>query len=312
MFASNGRVTPVFDPNTTLVYNWIASRGARIDITTHSFYAHDRWSASKNLSIDLGVALREGAHRSHRRDHRRRHRYVGAQARGDVRPARQRQVGAPGNLRALLGQVQRSAVRQQHGRGEPEPRDLPVRGTGGPGPRFRAGLRSVEPRGPDLRQLPHRQRAVRRRAPLADQQGVHAVGRRRDRHARLREGHLRAEAPHGHARGLHRSQQRADRGGAGRRRLRRVRHRGLEERARLDLPRLQGAGVPGPSALRHPLPDRRQLHRAAAQPRQLRGRSRQSARHPEPGVRLSGSCSTPTATSLSGVSPATSVTRSAC
>ena len=55
VFGSNGRVVPLFDPNETLVYNWIASRGAKIDITTNSFYAHDRWSATRNLSVDLGV-----------------------------------------------------------------------------------------------------------------------------------------------------------------------------------------------------------------------------------------------------------------
>ena len=55
VFGSNGRVVPVFDPETTLVYNWIATRGARIDITTNSFYAHDRWAAGKNLTLDLGA-----------------------------------------------------------------------------------------------------------------------------------------------------------------------------------------------------------------------------------------------------------------
>lgn len=55
VFGTNGRVVPVFDPNTTLVYNWIASRGAKIDITTNSFYAHDRWSAGKNLTVDIGA-----------------------------------------------------------------------------------------------------------------------------------------------------------------------------------------------------------------------------------------------------------------
>ncbi|MEO8077307.1 MAG: TonB-dependent receptor, partial [Acidobacteriota bacterium] len=55
VFGSNGRVVPVFDPNTTLVYNWIATRGAKIDIRTNSFYAHDRWAATKHLTLDLGA-----------------------------------------------------------------------------------------------------------------------------------------------------------------------------------------------------------------------------------------------------------------
>jgi outer membrane receptor protein involved in Fe transport len=55
VFGSNGRVVPRFVPGTTLLYNWLATRGARIDITTNSFYAHDRWTAAKNLTVDLGV-----------------------------------------------------------------------------------------------------------------------------------------------------------------------------------------------------------------------------------------------------------------
>jgi hypothetical protein len=51
----NGRVAPLFEPGTTLLYNWLATRGARIDITTNSFYAHDRWAAATNLTLDLGV-----------------------------------------------------------------------------------------------------------------------------------------------------------------------------------------------------------------------------------------------------------------
>jgi hypothetical protein len=55
VFGSNGRIIPAFDPDVTLIYNWIATRGAKIDITTNSFYAHDRWTAARNLTLDLGL-----------------------------------------------------------------------------------------------------------------------------------------------------------------------------------------------------------------------------------------------------------------
>jgi hypothetical protein len=51
----NGRIVPRFVPGTTLLYNWLATRGAEINITTNSFYLHDRWAANRNLTLDLGV-----------------------------------------------------------------------------------------------------------------------------------------------------------------------------------------------------------------------------------------------------------------
>jgi hypothetical protein len=52
---ANGRIVPRFVPGTTLLYNWLATRGAEIDITTNSFYVHDRWAYNRNLTLDLGV-----------------------------------------------------------------------------------------------------------------------------------------------------------------------------------------------------------------------------------------------------------------
>jgi hypothetical protein len=52
---ANGRIVPRFVPGTTLLYNWLATRGAEIDITTNSFYVQDRWAFNRNLTLDLGV-----------------------------------------------------------------------------------------------------------------------------------------------------------------------------------------------------------------------------------------------------------------
>jgi hypothetical protein len=55
VFNSDGRLIPVFSPFNTFVNNWQATRGAELDITTTSFYVHDRWSANRHWSFDLGL-----------------------------------------------------------------------------------------------------------------------------------------------------------------------------------------------------------------------------------------------------------------
>lgn len=52
---AQGRLIPVFTPNVSRIYNWLATRGARIDIETTSLYAHDRWIAGRHLTFDAGV-----------------------------------------------------------------------------------------------------------------------------------------------------------------------------------------------------------------------------------------------------------------
>ncbi len=46
---------PIFVPGETVIENWLAVRGAQIDITTTSLYAQDRWSVSPHLTLDLGI-----------------------------------------------------------------------------------------------------------------------------------------------------------------------------------------------------------------------------------------------------------------
>jgi hypothetical protein len=52
---AQGRIIPLFIPGVSRVDQWIATRGAKLDITTNSFYAHDRWTATPRLTIDLGT-----------------------------------------------------------------------------------------------------------------------------------------------------------------------------------------------------------------------------------------------------------------
>lgn len=52
---SSQRAIPVFVPGTTLIENWLPTRGARLDATTNSFYVHDHWAANSRLTFDVGV-----------------------------------------------------------------------------------------------------------------------------------------------------------------------------------------------------------------------------------------------------------------
>jgi len=46
---------PNFEPNTTLILNYLASVGAELDIRTQSVYANDRWRLNDNWSFNIGV-----------------------------------------------------------------------------------------------------------------------------------------------------------------------------------------------------------------------------------------------------------------
>ena len=50
------QLMPVFTPGAvTLGLNWLATRGARIDINTTSFFANDEWALNEHFSFNLGV-----------------------------------------------------------------------------------------------------------------------------------------------------------------------------------------------------------------------------------------------------------------
>lgn len=52
---AQGHPIPLWVPGESGSQNWIASRGAQLDITTWSFYAQDRWTPINRVTLDLGV-----------------------------------------------------------------------------------------------------------------------------------------------------------------------------------------------------------------------------------------------------------------
>lgn len=59
VFDAQNRLVPVFVPGETLIENWLATRGALIDITTRSWYAQDNWTVNDRISLDLGVRFED-------------------------------------------------------------------------------------------------------------------------------------------------------------------------------------------------------------------------------------------------------------
>jgi len=52
---AQGRLIPTFVPGVSRLQNWLPTLGAKMDITTQSYYVQDHWSASGRLTFDLGV-----------------------------------------------------------------------------------------------------------------------------------------------------------------------------------------------------------------------------------------------------------------
>ncbi|MCL4814416.1 MAG: TonB-dependent receptor, partial [Vicinamibacteraceae bacterium] len=55
IYDSNGKFIPVFVPGESYLENWLATRGAKVDMRTTSVFLQDSWKATRNLSFDLGV-----------------------------------------------------------------------------------------------------------------------------------------------------------------------------------------------------------------------------------------------------------------
>jgi hypothetical protein len=55
VFDSAGRFIPLFEQGATFNENWLANRGAQLDIRTTSFYLQDSWRATSNLTFDIGT-----------------------------------------------------------------------------------------------------------------------------------------------------------------------------------------------------------------------------------------------------------------
>jgi len=52
---ANGKIIPVFTPGLSGVGQWLATRGAKIDITTDALFVNDRWNLNANWSFNLGL-----------------------------------------------------------------------------------------------------------------------------------------------------------------------------------------------------------------------------------------------------------------
>jgi hypothetical protein len=54
IFDAQGRLIPVFVPGSTLIENWLPTRGAEINIRTLSLYIQDRWQPNARFTVDVG------------------------------------------------------------------------------------------------------------------------------------------------------------------------------------------------------------------------------------------------------------------
>ena len=52
---ANGKLIPVFTPGISSLGQWLATRGAQIDITTDALFVNDRWNLNPNWSFNLGL-----------------------------------------------------------------------------------------------------------------------------------------------------------------------------------------------------------------------------------------------------------------
>jgi outer membrane receptor protein involved in Fe transport len=55
VLSADGRPTPVFTPGVSQAWNFVATRGATLNIRTTSLYLQDRWVVSPRVTLDLGV-----------------------------------------------------------------------------------------------------------------------------------------------------------------------------------------------------------------------------------------------------------------
>jgi hypothetical protein len=55
LFDASDRLIPVFSPGNTLLENWLAVKGATLNVDNQSWYAQDHWAITRRLSTDLGL-----------------------------------------------------------------------------------------------------------------------------------------------------------------------------------------------------------------------------------------------------------------
>jgi hypothetical protein len=59
VYDAEGRFIPVFTPGVSQLENWIATRGAEIDVRTLSFFLQDDWALSPKLTVNAGFRFED-------------------------------------------------------------------------------------------------------------------------------------------------------------------------------------------------------------------------------------------------------------
>jgi hypothetical protein len=59
VFDADGRFIPVFTSGVSQLEQWIATRGAEIDVRTLSFFVQDDWTVNNRLSLNLGMRFED-------------------------------------------------------------------------------------------------------------------------------------------------------------------------------------------------------------------------------------------------------------
>ena len=56
---ANGNLTPVFEPGGGLLLNWLAERGAALNVNTTTLYLNDRWTLNNHWAFNLGARFEQ-------------------------------------------------------------------------------------------------------------------------------------------------------------------------------------------------------------------------------------------------------------
>jgi hypothetical protein len=180
----------VFTPGVSRVQNWLPIIGAVININTSSLYFQDHWVATPRLSLDLGTrfeAVRSNA--------------TGGIVTVDttaIVPRLGATYDVQGNGQTVLqatyahyaGKYTEAQFGSNTHRRQPEPRDVRLHGSGGPGPRLRARDEPGELHDDHQRLIPDGEHLRGAGAQVADRARVHGERGHTVRADGLREGDL--------------------------------------------------------------------------------------------------------------------------
>ena len=242
-----------------------------------SFYIQDTWRATGRLCVRPRHALREGPRRGDRRHPHRGHRHLRAASGGTYDITRRRPLRRAGHLRVVRGQVQRDrslpttrrSATRRYSRASTSDR------RGRAATSRRASTRPTTCR--HRRRVPDGQRLLRAWPVVAGHPGVHGVAGRGHRRAAFAKVHVRRSRRHQLRRGLHHARGRRDDDRRRRHRLRHVPERQLPQQRPARSVGIRRWSFQGRYPLFQRLNAVRQLHAAAQERRQLRGRGRQHA-----------------------------------